>query len=400
MARYASIDPSFTMSRREVVKALGACSAIAGGLVLGVPVLGEEPPPKVETNIADFLKVAKGPHAIPGPFPGRVVQVTHPRCLADGKADPRVVAEMFERAITKLTGKSMKKSFKLFFTPRDIVGLKVNPVGAPHISTRPELVEAVIAWLVAGGVPRDNIIVWDRFTPGLAEAGFTAERFPGVRIEGMQTIADEGKTFRDANGEHISAGNFDRDWYYYAKGIVGKNVRNYDNDESYLNQHVFNGEYSYFGKLVTQRLTKIINLAPFKNTGNGVSMATKNVGYAAICNSGRLHVPLFFTVCTEVLAAPPVRDKLVLSVLDGLRGQYDGGPGLAEPFLFDHHSLYVATDPFALDSVGHRQIVAKRKEMGVAVNEHPKFTEYLRYAEKLSLGIADPAKIQHLRISA
>jgi len=37
--------------------------------------------------------------------------------------------------------------------------------------------------------------------------------------------------------------------------------------------------------------------------------------------------------------------------------------------------------------------VAKRKEMGIAVNEHPRFTEFLYYAEKLGLGVADPARI-------
>jgi hypothetical protein len=35
--------------------------------------------------------------------------------------------------------------------------------------------------------------------------------------------------------------------------------------------------------------------------------------------------------------------------------------------------------------------------MGVAVNENPRFTNYLRYAETLGLGVADPAKIQHVK---
>jgi hypothetical protein len=39
-------------------------------------------------------------------------------------------------------------------------------------------------------------------------------------------------------------------------------------------------------------------------------------------------------------------------------------------------------------------MVQKRKEMGIKVNEHPRFTEYLRYAERLGLGVVDPAKVQ------
>ncbi len=46
----------------------------------------------------------------------------------------------------------------------------------------------------------------------------------------------------------------------------------------------------------------------------------------------------------------------------------------------------------------HNLLLEKRKEMGVRVNEHPKYSEYLRYAERLGLGIADPQKITHIRV--
>jgi hypothetical protein len=129
-------------------------------------------------------------------------------------------------------------------------------------------------------------------------------------------------------------------------------------------------------------------------------MATKNLGYGSICNSGRLHNPLFFKVCTEVLAAPVIRDKLVLNVTDGIRGQYDGGPDKNAQFVYPNHSLYIATDPFALDMSCYRELVAKRKEMGTAVNENPRFTDYLHYAERLGLGIADEKKIQVVAVKA
>ncbi len=174
------------------------------------------------TNLADFMQVPKGPHAIPGPFPGKVVQVTDPRSLRDEKVDGAVVAGMLEKGITALTGRSMKQSSRLFFDKKDVVGIKVNPVGPPLISVKPEIVDALIGWLERGGVRRKNIVIWDRFDDMLAEAGFTRERFPGVRIEALQTMAGEGKSFRNASGEHISAANFDRKAYYFAKGIEGK----------------------------------------------------------------------------------------------------------------------------------------------------------------------------------
>jgi hypothetical protein len=42
-------------------------------------------------------------------------------------------------------------------------------------------------------------------------------------------------------------------------------------------------------------------------------------------------------------------------------------------------------------------MVQKRKDMGIKVNEHPMFTEYLHYAERLGLGVVDAAKVQHIK---
>ncbi|HOY99500.1 MAG TPA: hypothetical protein PLL55_08895, partial [Candidatus Aminicenantes bacterium] len=78
--------------------------------------------------------------------------------------------------------------------------------------------------------------------------------------------------------------------------------------------------------------------------------------------------------------------------------QYDGGPGPNAKFTYIDNRIYLATDPFALDMVCHNLLAAKRKEMGVAVNENPRFTEYLRYAERLGLGVVAAGKISHLKI--
>jgi len=231
----------------------------------------------------------------------------------------------------------------------------------------------------------------------LADAGFTPERYPDIRIEGLQTMdeaaaageKDDDSKWLDSSGKHLSQPNFDKEVYYWADVDGPK-------DKAYLNQHVFNGQYSFYGKLITEELTKIINIPVFKNTGNGISMATKNLGYGAICNTNRLHKPLFFDVCTEVLAHPVIRDKLVLNITDGLRAQYGGGPMPAAQFTYLFNNIFFATDPFALDMTCHRILVEKRKEMNITVNEHPRYTEYLRYAQRLGLGITDPDKVNHI----
>lgn len=399
---YQSMNHLLEVTRRNFLKFSGVAGA---GLVLGTPstwaqdAQKKDQPVRPKTNIDEALKVPKTKYSLPGPFPGKVVEVHNSKAMVDEKPDLKIIKQMFEQGIKNLTNQNLKKSFAQFFEKDDVVGIKVNPVGAGLISTRLEVVDAIIDWLVDNGIKKENIIIWDRFDYMLTDAGFTRERYPGIGIEGLQTMdeaAAEGKSEDDSrwlkpDGTHVSTNNFDLDVYYWSPIEAPK-------DKAYLNQHVFNNEYSYFGKLLTQKLTKIINVPVFKNTGNGVSMATKNLGYGAICNTNRLHRPLFFDVCTEVLAFPVIRDKLVLNITDGLRAQYDGGPMPNAQFTYLFNTLFFATDPFALDMICHHQIVQKRKEMNVQVNEHPRFTEYLRYAERLGLGIADTEKIQHVRV--
>jgi len=389
---------AFLVDRRAFLKASGA---VGTGLLLGNPsVWAEEKSPekaRAKTNIDEALEVPRTTHSLPGPFPGRVVHVMDPQAVREDEPRAEVVEAMFNRGIRALAGGDEKAAFDLLFSKDDIVGIKVNPVGPGLISTRLELVDAIVLWLAASGIPKERIVIWDRFDYMLRDAGFTAERYPGVGIEGLQTMdesaasgeSEDDSGWLDADGNHKSTGNFDPDAYYWADVEA-------PSDKQYLNQHVFNGRHSYFGKLLTKRLTKIINVPVFKNTGNGISMATKNMGYGAICNTGRLHQPLFFDVCTEVLAFPAVRDKMVLSVTDGLWGQYDGGPMPNAAARYVYNTLFFATDPFALDAVCHAIMVEKRKSMGIDVNEHPKYTEYLRYAERLGLGVADPEKIEVL----
>jgi hypothetical protein len=398
--RYRSMDMTGRLGRRQFVKAAGAGTAAASALVLAPLTFGQTPAPApvVTTNIADFQKVPKTPHSLPGPFPGKVVKVTDRRSLVNEKFDAAVINEMVLKGITTLTGRNQHDSFRLLIDPRDIVGLKVNPVGPPLINTRPEVAEAVIRWLVDHGISKSTIVIWDRFDYMLKDAGFTKERFPGIAIEGLQTMDEEGNKWRGPDGKHLSIDNFDQDVYYEAKGALWTSDRNQKNEDGYLNQHVFNGDRSFFGKLVTKRLTRIINLAAYKNTGPAISMATKNMGYGSICNTGRLHAGLSLRVNTEVLAAPVLRDKLALNITDGLRAQYDGGPDKNAQFVYDNHSLYFATDPFALDMACHQELAIKRREQGVTVNDNPRFTEYLRYAETLGLGVVAPDKLTVVKV--
>ena len=173
---------------------------MVGSLLLGNPTLWaqdnkQEPPAKPSTNIKEILEIPRTKNSLPGKFPGRTVQVHDNKALFEDKYDADRINQMFESGLKELCGTEPDKCFDMFFNKDDVVGLKVNPVGAGLISTRLELVDAVIAWLERGGMPRKNIIIWDRFDYMLADAGFTPERYPGIGLEGLQTM-DEAALFR------------------------------------------------------------------------------------------------------------------------------------------------------------------------------------------------------------
>jgi len=147
MKGYKSLSPDNALDRRNFFKLGGAVGA---GLVLGGRTLfalaGPEPgqnapapkspPPRPKTNIEDALKVPRTAHSLPGPFPGKVVEVNDPKAMPDGKPDAKVIGAMFEKGLARLTDKTLQASFGLFFAKNDVVGLKVNPVGPGLISTR------------------------------------------------------------------------------------------------------------------------------------------------------------------------------------------------------------------------------------------------------------------------
>ncbi len=341
---------------------------------------------KPATNGADALRYPRVATSLPGAYPGRVVRVMHDRAIANNAPDPAVVDAMVARALMDLTGAaSLNAAWRSFVGPDDIVGLKVNPVAGKLLSTSPEIVDAIILQLGKAGIPRNNIVIWDRREFELHEVGFTGERFPGVRIVGTER-KDAGGSFTDANGKLLSEAMIDREWFYWA-----------DVEESYdaetLPYMVNEGKYSYFTRIVTKDVTKIINIPILKNAGSSVTLCLKNLAYGTITNTGRLHKQLWSETSAEVPAFPPLRDKVVLNIVDGIRGCYNGGPGANPEFFADFNTVLAGTDPVAVDRVGYDIVLRKRRDEKIQKEESPRGRAFLDLAATMGLGTADSAGI-------
>ena len=101
---------------------------------------------------------------------------------------------------------------------------------------------------------------------------------------------------------------------------------------------------------------------------------------------------------------PVIRNKTVLHIMDGIKALYHGGPGARPQFVWEHKTIYFATDPVALDRVGWKEIDRKRIAVGmrtIAEDRPDKFStflsrqpEHVEIAGAMGLGEWDEAKIK------
>ena len=342
---------------------------------------------KPDTNIADAAKIARGPNSMPGLFPGKVALVKNTASVKDNAIVEQEVYDMIARSMLELTGeKKLKKAWRRFVAPGERIGLKVNPVAGKSLSTSHEVVRAVIAQLQESGIERSQLTIWDRREFELTDVGFTAENYPGIRIVGTEQMDKDGLYYgKDGKlyGEHM----IDRDWYYWAD-VEG------EYDEYTMPYMVNGGKYSYFTRILTQELDKVINIPILKNAGMTVTLALKNLAFGSVSNTGRLHAKLWNETCAQVCAFAPVRDKVVLNIVDGIKGCFNGGPGANPQFFCDYHTIITGTDPVAVDRIGYDIVLAKRIAEGLQKEGTQQAMEFMVQAERLLLGIADRTKIE------
>ncbi|MEW6654267.1 MAG: DUF362 domain-containing protein, partial [Bacteroidota bacterium] len=231
-------------------------------------------------------------------------------------------------------------------------------------------------------------LIWDRREEQLAEAGFTKDNFPGIKIIGTERT-ENGKMY-DENGRLYSERMIDKEWYYWA-----------DYEEKYdsatIPYMVNEGKYSYFTKIVTRMVDKIINVPILKNAGSSVTLCLKNLAYGSITNTGRLHKQLWHETTAEVCAFPPLRDKVVLNIADGIKGCFNGGPGANPQFFTNYKTILIGTDAVAVDRIGYDIVIKKRIAEKIQKEDNLRGRIFMELAEKLGLGIADIDKINLIK---
>jgi len=99
---------------------------------------------------------------------------------------PEAIRQMLDASIAKLTGlNDPNQAWGALFNPSERIAIKVNTIHNSQFWTHVPLAMAVAACLQEIGVPPEQIVVFDRRTDELENAGFTSNRHePGVRLFG------------------------------------------------------------------------------------------------------------------------------------------------------------------------------------------------------------------------
>jgi hypothetical protein len=317
------------------------------------------------------------------------------------RINAKAVDAMVDRGMAELTGtdpRDVRGTWGELFEKGDVVGIKVNPVGRkplagetgrnPHsvgsISS-PELLVKVVRCLDEVGIPRRDVIVFERYASEFCEAGYkdlVERELPGVRW----MCASGGYS-----GQQLDIRGLDPDSAALPPEIA-RHVVGYDPDVfttmGYClpvhSRHDDRRFRSHLSVIVSRFINKMITLPVLKDHRSaGVTLALKNMSHGMNNNVARSHLPLIEhgfaagqmlgpnqcnTFIPQAVSQKRLRQRAVLHILDGLIGVYEGGPGTWNRTwgTWRHQGLFFATDPVALDHVGWDVIDVKRAQQGWA----------------------------------
>jgi uncharacterized protein (DUF362 family) len=270
---------------------------------------------------------------------------------------PAAARKALEAALVAATGAATAAAAaKTLFKPADTVGIKVSCIAGINLSPRVELVDALAALVAEAGVAPARIIVFERSARELKRAGFT------IRKEG---------------GPYLCYGvDNDYDTEPSTSGQIG----------------------SCYARLVSTTCTALVSFGVVKDHDlAGVSAGMKN-WYGVIHNPNKYHDHNCDPYVADVANHRHLRDKVRLTVLDGVIAQCHGGPAYRPDATFPLGLVAASTDQVAIDAWAWRVIDAERTRRGMptlaAANRAPRF---LATAAGYGLGVGDIAAIKEVR---
>lgn len=284
---------------------------------------------------------------------------------------------MLETGILRFTGAASEKSaWATLISTQDVLGIKVHSAPGRTSGTRPAVVESLIESLLRSGIAPDRIVIWDRRAVDLRLAGFyeVAKKF-NVEVAGA---LDEG---------------YDSE-VFYTSPLLGKLVYG---DVEFGKKGEGTGRNSYVTKLLTKRITKIINVTPLLNHNQaGVSGALYGLAMASVDNILRFEEPeRLATAVPEIYGLPELADKVALNIVDALICQYRGEERSLLHYSTTLNELWFSRDPVAVDTLAIKVLDQNR---GAETRSRKSALQIYNNAALMDLGVAEADKIKIERL--
>ena len=289
-----------------------------------------------------------------------VVEAIGKQVWENDQLNEDAVSELMDQAMMKLTGRSSaKEAWRDIVLPDDVVGIKINPLAGPELSTHAIIVDKIVEGLYGAGVLRKQIIIWDRFEAHLLNAGYPIKQ--------------------DENDVRTFASD--------TEGIGYDDEVYYESEKDSIARRENESTRSRYSRIVTEQVDVIINVPVLKHHAMaGVSGCLKNLAFGSVDNTRRFHgKPIYCNPAIgEILEHKVLKEKLTLNIVDGLLASFDRGPTYHAESTWQYGSLFISADPVILDVLVLQTVNQKREEM--ALDSVSKFANHINSASSLGLG--------------
>jgi hypothetical protein len=307
----------------------------------------------------------------------RVVAIEDPEAVRAFQAVETRLKGMVDQGLTELTGEpDVPSAWLSLVSPQDVIGIKVFSAPGSTSGTRPAVVSGLIQSLITAKFDPQRIIIWDKHSADLKNAGFSelSTRF-GVQVQGAAEAGYEETSFYESPllGTPV--------WGDLEFGKSGPGI----------------GRNSHVSKLLTRKITKIINVTPLLNHNlAGVSGNLFGLAFGSVDNSIRFETSAqrMATAIPELFALPELWDRVVLNIVDALICQYQGEERTHLHYAAMLGQLRFSQDPVALDVLSVKELQSQRKLAGIT--ERPINSQIFTNASLLEIGISDLSKIDLL----
>lgn len=303
--------------------------------------------------------------------------------------NPLAVRRMVDHLVMAATGKSAPASaWASLVKPTDRVGIKVAAAGKAVSGTHPEVIHAIAAGLIEAGISPENIIVWDRNREDLLSAGFKTN-------SGLYQL----RWVDPSDGYDTKS--------LLTAPVVGRLIwgdSNFGNKTgTRLEDRLITGEQlssnSYFAKVLTKEVTKVINVPSLTDSFlTGVNGALANMTLPNIDNWRRFtRAPDFGDpFLAEIYADEKIRQKIVFTILDALILQYAGGPSPNPVCTTEQFQLYAGFDPVAIDATAVKLLNENRVPSKLPPLDS--MTKWLESAATIGIGKYEEKDIDLIRV--